>query len=216
MVVTARDPATLAPIVFKVEEVGATAVPMACDVREEDSVAALADAVAPLGRVHVVVANAGVAGPTAPMHEISLAQWRDCLATDLDGVFLTFRAIVPAMIAVGTGSPIAISSMTGKRPLTGRTPYSAAKLGVIGLARTLALELGPHGIRSARGTLAEPGRNVAQKAGLNRPSSARAGGVPARPRTQGALPRGGDRQGQPRVHQSAMRQLRAHRPGQSR
>lgn len=100
-----------------------------------------------LGPVHTVVANAGVAGPTAPLHEITLADWRDCLATDLDGLFLTFRAFVPDLIDLGAGSLIAISSMTGKRPLHGRTPYAAATLGVIGLVRTLALELSPHGIR---------------------------------------------------------------------
>jgi NAD(P)-dependent dehydrogenase (short-subunit alcohol dehydrogenase family) len=94
-----------------------------------------------------VVANAGTAGPTAPMHRIDLAEWQDCVATDLTGVFLTFRAFVPSMIDAGEGSLIAISSMTGKRPLTGRTPYAAAKMGVIGLVRTLALELGPQRIR---------------------------------------------------------------------
>jgi NAD(P)-dependent dehydrogenase (short-subunit alcohol dehydrogenase family) len=51
------------------------------------------------------------------------------------------------MIESGAGSLVAISSMTGKRPLHGRTPYAAAKMGVIGLVRTLAMELGPHGIR---------------------------------------------------------------------
>jgi NAD(P)-dependent dehydrogenase (short-subunit alcohol dehydrogenase family) len=51
------------------------------------------------------------------------------------------------MIAAGAGSLIAISSMTGKRPLHGRTPYAAAKMGVIGLVRSLALELGPHSVR---------------------------------------------------------------------
>jgi NAD(P)-dependent dehydrogenase (short-subunit alcohol dehydrogenase family) len=145
--VTARDPATLADTVADVEKAGATALPVACDVRDEESVAAMAAAVAELGPVHTVVANAGVAGPTAPLHELSLAQWRDCLATDLDGVFLTFRAFVPALVEAGAGCLIAISSMTGKRPLHGRTPYAAAKMGVIGLVRTLALELGPHGIR---------------------------------------------------------------------
>ena len=145
--VTARDPATLADTVAVVEKAGATALPLACDVRDEESIAAMAAAAAELGPVHTVVANAGVAGPTAPLQELSLAQWRDCLATDLDGVFLTFRAFVPALIEAGEGSLIAISSMTGKRPLHGRTPYAAAKMGVIGLVRTLALELGPHGIR---------------------------------------------------------------------
>ena len=146
--VTARDPATLAETVVDIEKTGAMALPLACDVRDEESVAAAAAAAgAGLGPVHTVVANAGVAGPTAPMHELTLAQWRDCLATDLDGVFLTFRAFVPAVIQAGEGCLIAISSMTGKRPLHGRTPYAAAKMGVIGLVRTLALELGPHGVR---------------------------------------------------------------------
>jgi NAD(P)-dependent dehydrogenase (short-subunit alcohol dehydrogenase family) len=145
--ITARDPATLTDTVVDVEKAAATALPLACDVRDEESVAAMAEAAAQLGTVHTVVANAGVAGPTAPLHEIGLAEWRDCVATDLDGVFLTFRAFVPAMIEAREGSLVAISSMTGKRPLTGRTPYAAAKMGVIGLVRTLALELGPHRIR---------------------------------------------------------------------
>jgi len=145
--VTARDPASLAATVADVADRGGTAVPLACDVDDEASVAEMAAAAAELGVVHTVVANAGVAGPTAPLHEIGLEEWRACLATDLDGVFLTFRAFVPGLIAAGAGSLIAISSMTGKRPLAGRTPYAAAKMGVIGLVRTLALELGPHGIR---------------------------------------------------------------------
>jgi NAD(P)-dependent dehydrogenase (short-subunit alcohol dehydrogenase family) len=145
---TARDTATLAGTVSEIEGRGGTAVPFACDVRDEAGVSGLAAAVLDRwGSVHTVVANAGVAGPTAPLHEISLAEWRDCLATDLDGVFLTFRAFVPPLVAAREGSLIAISSMTGKRPLHGRTPYAAAKMGVIGLVRTLALELGPHGIR---------------------------------------------------------------------
>ncbi|MCW0214313.1 MAG: SDR family oxidoreductase [Pseudonocardia sp.] len=144
---TARDPATLKETVDDVAAVGGSATALACDVRDEHSVAEMAAAAAALGPVHTVVANAGVAGPTAPLHEITLADWRDCVATDLDGVFLTFRAFVPALITAGGGSLIAISSMTGKRPLHGRTPYAAAKMGVLGLVRTLALELGPHGIR---------------------------------------------------------------------
>jgi NAD(P)-dependent dehydrogenase (short-subunit alcohol dehydrogenase family) len=145
---TARDPATLSGMVAEIEERGGTVVPFACDVRDEAAVSTLAAEVLDRwGSVHTVVANAGVAGPTAPLHEISLAEWRDCMATDLDGVFLTFRAFVPALVTAGKGSVIAISSMTGKRALHGRTPYAAAKMGVIGLVRTLALELGPHGIR---------------------------------------------------------------------
>jgi len=140
----ARDPASLADTV---KETGETVVPVACDVCDEGSVATLADQAGHLGPVRVVVANAGIAGPTAPLHEITLADWRETIATDLDGVFLTFRAFIPAMIERRDGSLIAISSMTGKRPLHGRTPYAAAKMGVIGLVRTLATELGPYQIR---------------------------------------------------------------------
>ncbi len=144
----ARDLASLADTVSEAEQAGGSAVPVACDVRDEASVAALAVRAERIGPVRVVVANAGVAGPTAPLHEITLEDWRETLAVDLDGVFLTFRAFVPAMIQRRAGgSLIAISSMTGKRPLHGRTPYAAAKMGVIGLVRTLATELGSHNIR---------------------------------------------------------------------
>jgi NAD(P)-dependent dehydrogenase (short-subunit alcohol dehydrogenase family) len=144
---SARDPASLADTVAEAGKAGGTAVPFRCDVRDETSVAALAGQAEQIGPVHAVVANAGVAGPMAPLHEITLADWRETLATDLDGVFLTFRAFVPAMIDRRAGSLVAISSMTGKRPLHGRTPYAAAKMGIIGLVRTLATELGPYNIR---------------------------------------------------------------------
>ena len=145
---TARDPATLDDVVAEIEDVGGVALGLPCDVADEDSVATMAKGVLDrFGTVHTVVANAGIAGPTAPLHEIDLASWRECLATDVDGVFLTFRAFIPTMVTAGTGSLIAISSMTGKRPLHGRTPYAAAKMAVIGLVRTLAVELGPHGVR---------------------------------------------------------------------
>ncbi len=144
---SARDPASLADTVAAAGKAGGTAVPVGCDVRDEAAVMALAERAEQLGPVHTVVANAGIAGPTAPLHEITLADWRETIAVDLDGVFLTLRAFIPAMIGRRAGSLIAISSITGKRPLHGRTPYAAAKMGVIGLVRTLATELGPHNIR---------------------------------------------------------------------
>jgi NAD(P)-dependent dehydrogenase (short-subunit alcohol dehydrogenase family) len=147
VVAGARDPASLADTVAAAGQAEGTAVPVACDVCDEDSVAALAGWAGQIGPVGTVVANAGIAGPTVPLHEITLADWRETIATDLDGVFLTFRAFIPAMIERRDGSLIAISSMTGKRPLHGRTPYAAAKMGVIGLVRTLAAELGPYQIR---------------------------------------------------------------------
>jgi NAD(P)-dependent dehydrogenase (short-subunit alcohol dehydrogenase family) len=123
-------------------------LPVVCDVTDEAALIALADTVlAHFGRVDTVVANAGISGPTKPMVELSLAEWRETQAVNLDGVFLTFRSFAPAMIKQGSGSLIAIGSIVGKRPLAGRSTYAAAKMGVIGLVRTLAVELGPHGIR---------------------------------------------------------------------
>lgn len=148
VVATARDAATLDDTLKTVHDAGGTAVAHSCDVREPESMVDLAGAVRDLGPVSTVVANAGTAGPTALLHEIDPAEWRDCLSTDVDGVFHTFRAFVPDLIERGNGSLIAISSMTGKRPLYGRTPYAAAKMAVIGLVRSLAFELGPHGIRA--------------------------------------------------------------------
>lgn len=145
---SARDAGSLQDAVREVEACGAAALAVPCDVTDEESVAAAAGVVLErFGGVHTVVANAGIAGPTAPLHEVDLAAWRECLAADLDGVFLTFRAFIPTLLASGAGSLIAISSMTGKRPLQNRTPYAAAKMGVIGLVRTLAVELGTAGIR---------------------------------------------------------------------
>ncbi|MQA13309.1 MAG: SDR family oxidoreductase [Pseudonocardiaceae bacterium] len=148
VVLSARSAQTLAETAAEVERCGVAYLTAPCDVTDEASVQRMGSQVLDhFGRVDVVVANAGIAGPTKPMHEMELAEWRECLVTDVDGVFLTFRRFVPTMIEQGSGSLVAISSMTGKRPLAGRTPYAAAKMGVIGLVRTLALELGPSGIR---------------------------------------------------------------------
>jgi NAD(P)-dependent dehydrogenase (short-subunit alcohol dehydrogenase family) len=127
---------------------GVDCMPLPCDVSNPASTDAMARAVLDhFGKVDVVVANAGIAGAIRPMHEITYEEWRDCIGIDLDGVYLTFRRFIPGMISAGSGSLIALSSMTGKRPLPERTPYGAAKMGVIGLVRSLALELGPHKIR---------------------------------------------------------------------
>ncbi len=145
--VAARDLAAARDVAAEVVAAGGTAEGFGVDVTDEAAVGALADAVGGWGSVHTVVANAGIAGPTGLMHELSLEDWRATAVADLDSVFLTFRAFIPALIRRREGSLIAISSMTGKRPLHGRTPYAAAKMGVIGLTRTLATELGPHGVR---------------------------------------------------------------------
>jgi len=119
-----------------------------CDVRSEDSVAALFDHVHDAhGRLDVVVANAGIAS-LAPVTEMSLSQWRALMSINLDGVFLTVKHAARLMLASGTkGSIITMGSITA----TGGTPllshYSASKAAVVNLTKSAAIELRPQGIR---------------------------------------------------------------------
>jgi NAD(P)-dependent dehydrogenase (short-subunit alcohol dehydrogenase family) len=147
--IAARTAQSLLSAAEEIKKLGVDCLSVACDVRDPQSTDAMSTQVLEhFGKVDVVVANAGIAGAIRPMHELTYEEWQDCLVTDLDGVYLTFRRFIPPMIAVGEGgSLIALSSMTGKRPLPDRTPYCAAKMGVIGLVRSLAMELGPHRIR---------------------------------------------------------------------
>jgi NAD(P)-dependent dehydrogenase (short-subunit alcohol dehydrogenase family) len=145
--ICARTQASLERAAEDIRGAGVACLAVACDVADPASTDAMAaTVVAELGTPDVVVANAGIAGAIRPMHELSYDDWRECVGIDLDGVYLTFRRFIPLMIARGSGRLIALSSMTGKRPMAERTPYAAAKMGVIGLVRSLALELGPHGI----------------------------------------------------------------------
>jgi NAD(P)-dependent dehydrogenase (short-subunit alcohol dehydrogenase family) len=141
--VTGRTPEPLAEVA---REIGGLAVP--CDVGDPDSVAALRDVVlAQLGVPDVLICNAGVPGPTAVLWEQSLEDWDATFRVNVCGVFLCCRAFLPSMVERGSGSVVIIGSMTGKRPLHGRTPYAASKTALTGLVRTLAWEAGPSGVR---------------------------------------------------------------------
>ncbi|HZZ48343.1 MAG TPA: SDR family NAD(P)-dependent oxidoreductase [Pseudonocardia sp.] len=145
---TGRSASSLEQTAAQLGELGGNHLPVICDVSDETSVADAGDQVlAHFGHVDTVVANAGIPGPTKPLTELSLAEWRETQRVDLDGVFMTFRRFAPSMIDRRSGSLIAIGSILGKRPLPGRSGYAAAKAGVVGMVRTLATELGPHGIR---------------------------------------------------------------------
>ncbi len=100
-----------------------------------------------LGGVDVLVNNAGTKGPTAFVEDVTPDEWRSCLAVGLDTQYLTARRVAPVMKAQGSGSIINMSSMAGVYGYGMRTPYAAAKWAVIGLTKSLAVELGPHGVR---------------------------------------------------------------------
>ncbi len=100
-----------------------------------------------LGGVDVLVNNAGVKGPTAMVEEVAPEEWDECLAVSLDSHFRCIRAVAPVMKQQGSGSIINISSTAGLYGYGMRTPYAAAKWAVVGLTKSVAVELGPHGVR---------------------------------------------------------------------
>jgi NAD(P)-dependent dehydrogenase (short-subunit alcohol dehydrogenase family) len=100
-----------------------------------------------LGGIDVLVNNAGIKGPTALVEDVTFDDWRECLAVCLDAQFVTASRVVPAMKAQSSGSIINLSSVAGLVGLGMRSPYAAAKWAVIGLTKSLAIELGPHNVR---------------------------------------------------------------------
>lgn len=118
------------------------------DVSDEPAVAALfTDIGDRWGGLDVLCANAGVAGPTALVEDVTLADWRSCLAVNLDGAFLCTKYAAPVMKARGSGVILLTASTAGQYGYPHRAPYSASKWAVVGLGKTLAMELGPHGVR---------------------------------------------------------------------
>ncbi len=142
VVVAGRRPE---PLQALAAELGARVDWRVCDVADVASVAELADSLADR-EISIVVNNAGIAGPVAPLTEIDPADWDEVFDINVRGVFLVCRAFLPGMVERGTGDVINLASVSGKRPLIRRTPYCASKMAVIGLTSTLAFEVGPAGV----------------------------------------------------------------------
>jgi len=99
------------------------------------------------GRLDVLVNNAGIPGPVVNLEEISTEDWDRTIAVDINGQFYVTRLAVPIMKQAGSGSIINISSSAGLFGCPKRAPYVASKWAIIGVTKTLAMELGPWGIR---------------------------------------------------------------------
>jgi NAD(P)-dependent dehydrogenase (short-subunit alcohol dehydrogenase family) len=142
---------------------------LTCDVTDPESVRSCTQATLERwGRIDVLVAAAGIYSGS-PLPEVTLEQWQRLLEINLTGVFLCNQAVVTAMMEQGSGSIINISSMAGKTSWPSTAEYSASKTGVIGLTRSVAMELAPYGATANAvcpgNTLTDMVRNVATKQG---------------------------------------------------
>src|SRR5580692_2823819 len=118
------------------------------DVSSDAAVARLFDDLkASLGGLDTLINNAGIAGPTGGVEDIKPEDWRRTIDICLTGQFLCARRAVPMLKAAGGGSIVNMSSAAGRHGYAFRTPYSAAKFGVVGFTQSLAKELGPANIR---------------------------------------------------------------------
>jgi 3-oxoacyl-[acyl-carrier protein] reductase len=133
-------------VVDELTGAGARAVALRCDVAEEPDVGAFFDRiVATLGGVDILVNNAGVVQSAAFLFMTS-EHWREVLRVNLDGTFFCTKAAVRGMMVRRWGRIVNVVSASGTVGLPGQANYSAAKAGVVGLTRTLARELAPHGV----------------------------------------------------------------------
>ncbi|MDE2411469.1 MAG: 3-hydroxybutyrate dehydrogenase [Sphingomonadales bacterium] len=125
-----------------------SAMALAMDVTNQDQVeAGVAAVVAQWGMVDVLVSNAGIQ-IVNPIQDFAYADWKKMLAIHLDGAFLTTRAVLPHMYAQGSGAVLLMGSVHSKTASPLKSAYVTAKHGLLGLARTLAREGGPHGVRA--------------------------------------------------------------------
>jgi NAD(P)-dependent dehydrogenase (short-subunit alcohol dehydrogenase family) len=128
-------------------EIGGRAVAHRVDVADEQQALALASAtVNRFGRIDVLVNNAGVAG-VGDIEETSLDLWEQVMRVNARGVFLVSRAVVPQMIAQGSGSIVNVSSAIAVTGLARRVSYAASKGAVLALTRSMQVDCAPHGIR---------------------------------------------------------------------
>ena len=105
------------------------------------------EALTHLGGLDVLINNAGIAGPTAAIEDVTPAEWDHTMAININGQFYCARRAVPLIKAAGGGSIINMSSSAGILGYPMRSPYAASKWAVIGLTKTMAMELGEFGIR---------------------------------------------------------------------
>jgi NAD(P)-dependent dehydrogenase (short-subunit alcohol dehydrogenase family) len=145
----ARSVEAMEEVAAQLRDAGRRALVLPTDLKDPAAIERAATrTLSEFGRVDTIVNNSGVGGPSAPLWEVEQADWEETFQVNVTGVYLVCKAFIPAMLEQRSGSIIIIGSVTGKRPLLNRTPYAASKVALVGLVRTLAHEVGPHGIRA--------------------------------------------------------------------
>ena len=148
VVLCGRTPKPLRDTASRISANAGNAQVKTCDVGNLDSVQEFADWVSKtLGRVDVLVNNAGIGAFSGPLHEMTPEAWEKVLNTNLRGVFYCIRSFAPMMIAAKSGHIINISSLAGKNALPNGAAYAASKWGLNGLSYSVAEELRAHKIR---------------------------------------------------------------------
>jgi NAD(P)-dependent dehydrogenase (short-subunit alcohol dehydrogenase family) len=138
--------ADLDATVKMVHDAGGSCLGLAVDVREAGAVqSAVETTVEAFGRLDILVANAGVVS-TGPLRDVDDDSWAELVATNLTGVFHCLRAVVPIMQDQRFGRIVVTSSMGGRMGIPNLAAYNATKWGVIGMAKSLALEVADHGV----------------------------------------------------------------------
>jgi 3-hydroxybutyrate dehydrogenase len=143
------DRAAAEAVAAQIRAAAGVAIAVAMDVASEDAVGAgVAETVAAFGGVDILVSNAGIQ-IVHPLEDFDFADWKKMLAIHLDGAFLTTRACLPHMYASGRGgSVIYMGSVHSKEASKLKAPYVTAKHGLLGLAKVVAKEGAPHGVRA--------------------------------------------------------------------
>ena len=117
------------------------------DLRDPVQVENLVEKSLSSGNIDFLVNNSGIAGPTANIEDVTLAEWEETMSINLTGIFLLCKHIVPHLKTRGDARIINMASNAPKVPLPWRAPYCASKMAIIGLTRSMAKELGPFGVR---------------------------------------------------------------------
>ena len=147
VVVNGTDTEAIESVSAEIVAAGGRAVAFPADIADESQVEQLtARAITEFGKIDILVNNSGIMGPTAPAVNVRREDWERTLAVNLTGAFLCAKHALPDMINRRTGCVLNITSVAGLGGYPLRSPYSASKWGMIGLTKTLALEVGRYGI----------------------------------------------------------------------